>query len=494
MSLAAEIEHELDRILNYNSQRNFNNSKTCRFYDIPQFKSISLIESFESVRSQKMNNSSSGRPQNSGSTGPSAIGTTGTATEHETTENSVIHELPNVYGKQRSIPHPTEKIIDNHMHFWEHLKLENNLIKQCLAECLGTFFLVFIGTSSIAQNIIFDTKSFLSLNISWSIGLLLGIVVSSSVSGSHLNPAITIARMTTHNFSKRIGFFFILSQSIGSYLGAVATFWVYFHSIHTYDPTLTTTQGIFATFPGENVSISSAFTQEFLATAIFVLASYAISDERNVDNNNENYGNSPLQVAFFMSLVLLGIGTSMGYQTGYAINPARDLLARFFSYNAGYGSKVFYIPINNINYRGLSKFYWWVPIFGPILGGIFGAYLYLILVGAHFDQIEIESEPTENAVPPPKRVKNISKIGSINYEDNWPTVPIPAARSNQNHIRYNRLKKEKVGDMSSEVPTSYQNDMISNVSSIIEDANPVRERKGSMIEHLRNVLRHHGKV
>lgn len=59
--------------------------------------------------------------------------------------------------------------------------------------------------------------------------------------------------------------------------------------------------------------------------------------------------------------------------TGYAINPARDLGPRFFTLCAGWGPKVF----------TLSESYWWVPIVGPMLGGPIGAGLYVALVEQH---------------------------------------------------------------------------------------------------------------
>ena len=66
-----------------------------------------------------------------------------------------------------------------------------------------------------------------------------------------------------------------------------------------------------------------------------------------------------------VALLVLGIGLSLGGPTGYAINPARDLAPRIAH---------FILPMKN---KGGSDWsYSWVPILGPIVGGLLGALLF----------------------------------------------------------------------------------------------------------------------
>ena len=66
---------------------------------------------------------------------------------------------------------------------------------------------------------------------------------------------------------------------------------------------------------------------------------------------------------FFVALLVLGIGQSLGGPTGYAINPARDLGPRIMH---------FILPIPG---KGGSDWeYSWIPVVGPIIGGVIGAF------------------------------------------------------------------------------------------------------------------------
>lgn len=251
--------------------------------------------------------------------------------------------------------------------------------------------LVFIGESGIAQNIIFE-GNFLQINLTWSVALILGIYLSSAVSGAHLNPAVTIVKVITHNFSLNRAVVYISAQCLAGFFAAALVFTEYFDSIHHFDPTLTTTQGIFSTFPQRRISVLGALFQEILATAVLVLGIYCLSDENNrVKSTNI--------LALGSGILFLGIGTSMGHQTCYALNPARDFPPRIFSYLAGYGTKVFYFPLENFNYRGQLKYYWWIPIFGPIIGAILGGSIYILFIGAHWETIAPRLQNTQLVYP-----------------------------------------------------------------------------------------------
>jgi glycerol uptake facilitator-like aquaporin len=59
-----------------------------------------------------------------------------------------------------------------------------------------------------------------------------------------------------------------------------------------------------------------------------------------------------------------------GYNSGYAINPARDFAPRLFTFLAGWGREVF----------SAGHHWWWVPIVGPLVGGVLGGWVYDVLI------------------------------------------------------------------------------------------------------------------
>jgi len=77
---------------------------------------------------------------------------------------------------------------------------------------------------------------------------------------------------------------------------------------------------------------------------------------------------------------VFAVGTSLGANTGYAINPARDFGPRLFAYFAGWGKVA--LPGTFDNGMGFHfSNYFWIPIVGPIIGGIIGVLLYDFFIG-----------------------------------------------------------------------------------------------------------------
>ena len=120
------------------------------------------------------------------------------------------------------------------------------------------------------------------------------------------------------------------------------------------------------------MSVSGCIFQEIFATAILLVAVNAVG------NNSGS-----LNPAFCMGFILWGIGASMGIQTGYALNPARDLGPRVFTWLVGY-KNVWYFPDgDDCFYKTELKHYWWIPIIGPIIGAFLGQLIYQIFIGSH---------------------------------------------------------------------------------------------------------------
>jgi glycerol uptake facilitator protein len=157
---------------------------------------------------------------------------------------------------------------------------------------------------------------------------------------------------------------------------------VYADAISAVDPGFTLkTQGIFSTLPGNgalDVSLQTALLDQVVGTAILLFLIMAVTDTRN---------NAPVAwiAPVVVGLVVVAIGMAWGTNAGYAINPARDLGPRLASFLTGYDTAF-------SDQRG--ELYFWVPIVGPLVGGLLGAGAYRALVG-RFLPTDAPQEPGE---------------------------------------------------------------------------------------------------
>lgn len=251
----------------------------------------------------------------------------------------------------------------------------DTLKRELYAEFLGTLVLIAIGSASVAQNVLSKGQngSYFAINVAWGLAVTMAIYVAGGVSGAHLNPAVTLALAMRRGFSWRKVIPYSIVQTAGAFCGAAITYFIYREAFSAYDNGVRmvsgdlATAGIFATYPQPFLSTFGGLVDQIIATAILVLVILAISDTRNIAPS-ANVG--PLIVGLLV--VVIGIG--FGFNCGYAINPARDLGPRLFTLIAGWGTDVFRAGNN----------WFWVPIFGPLIGGAFGALVYDNLIGKHF--------------------------------------------------------------------------------------------------------------
>lgn len=122
--------------------------------------------------------------------------------------------------------------------------------------------------------------------------------------------------------------------------------------------------GVFFTHPGAGITPIHAFFDEIVLTGILVLGIFAITDEYNTQAPQANSS------ALIIGLLVAMIGASAGYLEAWPLNPARDFGPRLFCYLTGWGSAALPGPMN----------YWWVPIAGPLCGGVAGASVYQWLI------------------------------------------------------------------------------------------------------------------
>lgn len=278
----------------------------------------------------------------------------------------------------------------------EMLHIRYRLLRQALAECLGTLILVMFGCGSVAQVVLSRGThgGFLTINLAFGFAVTLAILVAGQVSGAHLNPAVTFAMC----FLAREPWIklpiYTLAQTLGAFLGAGIVFGLYYDAIWAFAGNELVvsgpngTAGIFATYPSGHLDMVNGFFDQFIGTAALIVCVLAIVDPYNnpVPRGLE---------AFTVGLVVLVIGTSMGFNSGYAVNPARDFGPRLFTALAGWGSEVFTTGQN----------WWWVPIVSPLLGSIGGVFVYQLMIGCHLEQ------------PPPSTEAENVKLAHMKHKE-----------------------------------------------------------------------------
>ncbi len=251
----------------------------------------------------------------------------------------------------------------------------DNLGVDFLSELVGTAMLVLLGTGVVANVALIKNKGFnggfLMVNIGWGIAVFAGVVVAYN-SGAHLNPAVTLGLVA--NGAKTFGagnatvdvnfvtvVVFILAQLIGAIIGAVLT-WLAYKQHFDEEPEPANKLGVFSTGPAIR-SYAWNLVTEIIGTFVLVFVVIAFGHQPGQAVGLAALGALPV------ALLVIGIGASLGGPTGYAINPARDL-----------GPRIAHaiLPIRG---KGTSDWsYSWVPVVGPIIGGLLAGWLALLLL------------------------------------------------------------------------------------------------------------------
>lgn len=244
--------------------------------------------------------------------------------------------------------------------------MKHKLVAELSAEFLGTLVLILFGNGVVAMVVLFGTGvpgeivhgGFTNITIAWGLGVTMGIYVAGRISGAHLNPAVTVSLAIFRDFPWRKVLPYALAQTAGAFAAAAIVYWNYRPAFLKADPLLDRTAGIFTTFPRFPQLPYAGFLDQVIGTALLLMLIFAIADERNQPSANL----SPILIG----LVVVGIGMAFGGLHGYAINPARDFGPRLFTVVAGFRN------------NGLTdgSYVFWVPIAGPLLGGIIGSAAY----------------------------------------------------------------------------------------------------------------------
>ena len=239
--------------------------------------------------------------------------------------------------------------------------LKSLFMTSFIAEIIGSFMLILLGNGVVANVLLKDTKGhgigFLAINWGWGIAVFVAVFITGQFSGAHLNPAVTIGLATAGKFAWSGVPAYLLAQMIGTMLGALA---VFIHYKQHYDITEDhdAKLGTFCTAPQIRGSVAN-FIAEAIGTFVLVFgALHIVSGD----------GLGALD-ALPVGLLVFAIGVSLGGNTGYAINPARDLGPRIIHEMVSFRS----------GKRDSDWGYAWIPVLGPIAGALIAGGLYLVL-------------------------------------------------------------------------------------------------------------------
>ena len=239
-----------------------------------------------------------------------------------------------------------------------------------LAEFVGTMILIILGDGVVANVLLKNSKGensgWIVITFGWAMAVAVAVYCVGRISGAHINPAVTIGLAATGQFDWAMVPGYILAQIFGAFVGAIIVWLAYLpHWGPTEDAGLKL--GVFSTAPAYRATVPNIIT-EIIGTAVLLFGVLGISANAGAVGGDLSgviaSGLNPLLVG----LLVLGIGLSLGGPTGYAINPARDL-----------GPRIAHaiLPISG---KGSSDWeYSWIPIVAPIIGGIIGAGLFVLL-------------------------------------------------------------------------------------------------------------------
>jgi glycerol uptake facilitator protein len=275
----------------------------------------------------------------------------------------------------------------------------SSLVGECLSEVLGTFVLVFFGVGAVNAAVLTGAQTGLwQVAVVWGIAIALAIYTTGAVSGSHINPAITVAMAAWRGFPKRKVGPYVLAQLVGAFLASLVLYGLF----RGFIPPFEAAHGIVRGQPGselsamvfgqyfpnpvlsgttaeafQKVSLGTAMLAEGIGTAFLACFVFAVTEPRNG------------QASRFMAPALIGLSVAIIISivapiTQGGLNPARDLGPRLVSLLFGWGEIAIPGPRNG---------FFTVYILSPIIGAVLGAGVYQLMVRRHLpaaSDVEVE--------------------------------------------------------------------------------------------------------
>ena len=235
-----------------------------------------------------------------------------------------------------------------------------------LAEFVGTALLILFGDGVVANVVLSKSKGqnggWIVIATGWGLAVMIGVYAVGTISGGHLNPAVTIGLASIGKFEAAKVPGYIAAQVAGAMFGAFLV-WLAYLPHWKETPDQAGKLAIFCTGPAIRCTYANLIC-EAIGAATLVFGALSIPSNANLSGPGWATGFGPLLVA----LLVFAIGLSLGGPTGYAINPARD-----------FGPRLVHALLPIAGKGGSEWRYAWIPIVGPIIGGVIGAFAYRLL-------------------------------------------------------------------------------------------------------------------
>ena len=246
------------------------------------------------------------------------------------------------------------------------------MIDAYIAEFIGTFFLLLLGSGVVAnvslKNTIAESQSpWVLITSAWGFAVFVGVFISGQFSGGHLNPAVTVGLAVAGKFSWTLVPGYIIAQIFGAMMGCWVSYLIYIdHYRLTQDEVVV--RSTFCTGPAIR-NFKNNFFSDFIGTFVLVFGVMFIAAP-NIEIEGitvDNFGLGALQ-ALPVGILVWVIGIALGGTTGYAINPARD-----------FGPRLVYQMLPRKN-KDADWSYSWIPVLAPIAGGALAGFAFILLV------------------------------------------------------------------------------------------------------------------
>ena len=235
-----------------------------------------------------------------------------------------------------------------------------------IAEFFGTALMILLGDGVVANVSLAKSKGnaggWIVITAGWGLAVMVAVYAMASLSGAHFNPAITLGLASIGQFPWDRVAGYIVAQTGGALLGGVLV-WLAYLPHWKGTPDASAKLAIFCTIPAIRNPLGNLMC-ETIGTTVLVFGALAIPASHNLTEPGWGTGFGPLLIG----LLIFSIGLSLGGPTGYAINPARDL-----------GPRIAHALLPIAGKGGSDWSYAWIPIVGPIVGGLLGALGYRLL-------------------------------------------------------------------------------------------------------------------
>ncbi|MDH3205526.1 MAG: aquaporin family protein [Gemmatimonadota bacterium] len=238
------------------------------------------------------------------------------------------------------------------------------------AELVGTALLLLLGDGVVANVVLKDTKGsdsgWIVITGGWGLAVFVAVFCVAAFSGAHINPAVTVGLATAGAFPWASVPSYLAAQFIGAALGAFLV-WVQYYAHFGATEDRDAKLAAFCTGPAIRSS-GLNFISEVIGTFVLVFGVLYMVAPAVAGPGGVTGGLGAID-ALPVGLLVLVIGLALGGTTGYAINPARDLSPRIVHA---------LVPMPG-GKRDSDWSYAWIPVLGPVAGGVLAGVAYLML-------------------------------------------------------------------------------------------------------------------